>query len=132
MNRALPLALTLALLGCPTYHEYPKLSDQKGYVPADQYARYGTEQAQAMAVAREYGRAQHGGSRADQARSADAAAKYARTLPDVVNITPDSLGYRLTIEFRSGWRTMVNPIDDGKRGSQTANLPGAPAPAASR
>ena len=34
----------------------------------------------------------------------------------------DSLGHRLTIQFKSGWRTMVNPIDDGKRGAETANL----------
>ena len=131
MTRALALiALTLVLAGCPTYHEYPKLSDQSGYVDADQYARYGKEQAQAMAIAREYGAAHHGDGRDDMARQADSAIAYARTLPDVVNVTADSLGYRLTISFRSGWRTMVNPIDDGKRGPETPNLPGArPAPA---
>jgi hypothetical protein len=133
MNRALaPLALTVALAGCPTYHEYPKLSDQKGYVPADQYARYGHEQAEAMAIAREYGHAHDGESRAALGHAADVAVAYARTLPDVVNVTPDSLGHRLTIQFRSGWRTMVNPIDDGKRGAETLNLPGAAAPAATR
>jgi hypothetical protein len=30
----------------------------------------------------------------------------------------------MTIQFRSGWRTMVNPVDDGKRGAETVNLPG--------
>ena len=131
MTRALALlALTLALAGCPTYHEYPKLSDQGGYIDADQYARYGKEQAQAMAIAREYGAARQGDSRADLGRQADSAIAYARTLPDVVDVDADSLGYRLTISFRSGWRTMVLPIDDGKRGPETPNLPGArPAPA---
>ena len=124
MIRALAvLAVTVALTGCPSYDEYPKLSDQKGYVPADQYARYGGEQAEAMAIAREFGRAYRGASRADYVAQADSAVRYARTLPDVVNITADSLGHRLTIQFRSGWRTMVVPIDDGKRGAQTANLP---------
>ncbi len=132
MIRALALlALTVALTGCPTYDEYPKLSSQKGYVPADRYARYGTEQAEAMAIAREFGRAHQGESRADYVRQADSAVAYARTLPDVVDITPDSLGHRLTVQFTSGWRTMVLPIDDGKRGSDTPNLPRASA-AASR
>lgn len=123
MTRAvLLLTATVLLTGCPSYDEYPKLSDQKGYVPADQYARYGGEQAEAMAIAREFGRAYQGESREDYVRQADSAVKYARTLPDVINITADSLGHRLTIQFRSGWRTMVNPIDDGKRGAETANL----------
>ena len=131
MTRALALlALTFALTGCPTYDEYPKLSSQKGYVPAERYARYGTEQAEAMAIAREFGHAYQGESRADYVRQADSAVKYARTLPDVVDITPDSLGHRLTVQFRSGWRTMVLPIDDGKRGAETPNVPraGATAP----
>jgi hypothetical protein len=98
---------TLALAGCPTYHEYPKLSEQQGLLPADQYARYCVEQAQAMAIAREYAH-YHAGE----------------TLPDVVGVTADSLGHRMTIQFRSGWRTMVNPVDDGKRGAETVNLPG--------
>ena len=90
MNRALlPLALIAVLAACPTYDEYPKLSDQRGLVDAD---------------------------------------TYARTLPDVVNIQADSLGHRMTIQFKSGWRTMVNPINDGKRGGETPNLPGAPQP----
>lgn len=132
MTRALVLvALTLAVSACPTYHEYPKLSDQDGLVPADQYARYGAEQAQAMAVAREYGHFHTGDSRTELQAAADSTVVYARTLPDVRSVTPDSLGHRITIEFRSGWRTMVNPIDDGKRGRETANLPArAVAPAA--
>ena len=131
MTRALAaLAVTVVLAGCPSYDEYPKLTDQKGYVPADQYARYGKEQAEAMAIAREFGRAYRGNTRADYVAQADSAVKYARTLPDVTNVTADSLGHRLTIQFRSGWRTMVVPIDDGKRGAETASLPrGGPAPA---
>ena len=58
------LALTVVLAGCPSYDEYPKLSDQKGYVPADQYARYGRkitpispEEAQKYAASDNYARA---------------------------------------------------------------------------
>lgn len=135
MTRPLTLlALALVLSGCPSYDEYPRLTSQKGYVPADRYAQYGGEQAEAMAIAREFGHAHRGSSRADLGAAADAAMRYARTLPDVVNVVADSLGHRLTIQFRSGWRTMVNPIDDGKRGAETPNLPRgvAAAPAAPR
>jgi len=126
MNRALlPLALMALLAACPTYDEYPKLSDQSGLVDADTYARYGKEQAQAMAIAREYGHFHQGETRTDLQAAAESTVAYAHTLPDVVNITADSLGHRMTIQFRSGWRTMVNPINDGKRGSDTPNLPGA-------
>jgi hypothetical protein len=125
MTRALAiLALTLALAACPTYHEYPKLADQDGLLPADQYARYGTEQAQAMAIAREYAHYHRGEGRTDLQAAADSTVAYARTLPDVTNVSADSLGHRVTVQFRSGWRTMVNPVDDGKRGAETANLPG--------
>lgn len=130
MNRALgSVALMLVLAGCPTYDEYPKLSDQSGLVPADDYARYGKEQAQAMAIAREYGHFHRGDARADLQAAAESTAAFARTLPDVEGIVLDSLGHRITIQFRSGWRTMVNPVADGKRGRETPNLPGAAAPA---
>ena len=124
MTRAFALlTLTLALTACPTYHEYPKLSDQGGLLPADQYARYGAEQAQAMAIGREYAHFHAGETRTELQAAAESTIAYARTLRDVENVTADSLGHRMTIQFRSGWRTMVNPIDDGKRGSETVNLP---------
>lgn len=118
-----PLSFVLLLAACPTYHEYPKLSDQDGLVPADEYALYGKEHAQAMAIGREYAHFQQGDTRADLQAAAESTLAYARTLPDVESVTADSLGFRMTIQFRSGWRTMVNPIDDGKRGSETPNLP---------
>ena len=130
MNRAfVPLALIAVLAACPTYDEYPKLSDQSGLVDADTYARYGKEQAEAMAIAREYGHFHQGDSRADLQAAAESTVAYARTLPDVVDIHADSLGHRMTIQFKSGWRTMVNPVNDGKRGNETPNLPGASQPA---
>jgi hypothetical protein len=127
MKRALALlALTVALAGCPSYDRTSKLVDQDGYVPADQFARYGHEQAEAMAVAREFGRAtkEAGNSVEGRIKAADAAVAYAKTLPDIAMATPDTLSQRLTLQFKSGWRTMVNPIEDGKRGAETPNLPG--------
>ena len=80
-----------------------------------------------MAIAREYGHFHRGNTRADLQAAAESTVAFARTLPDVESVAPDSLGHRITIQFRSGWRTMVNPVADGKRGRETANLPGAAA-----
>jgi hypothetical protein len=124
---ALPL-LALALAGCRDYNYYAPLVSQKGLIPPDQFARYGREQAEAVAIARELGYAYQGDTPADFGAQSTAAATYARTLPDVVNVTADSLGHRLTIQFRSGWRTAVDPIADGRRGSETPGIT-APAPA---
>lgn len=115
--------LAVALASCRDYDLESRLTDQSGLVPADQFARYGREQAQVMAAGREYGHALDGSSREDQARSAEAATSYARTLPDVADAGADPLGFRLTIHFRSGWLTMVPPIVDGKRGAETGGLP---------
>jgi hypothetical protein len=110
MKRSFVFLLMVLVLGsCRDYDLRARLSDEDGLVPADQFARYGREQAQEMAIAREY------------AHSGDTS--YARSLPDVIDTHVDSLGYRQTIHFKSGWLTMVTPIDDGKRGAETAGLP---------
>ena len=116
------LLLIAVLCSCRDYDLAARLTDQDGLVPADQFARYGREQAGAMAIAREY--AQNGDGLA--------ATNYARTQPDVIDARADSLGFRETLRFKSGWLTMVVPVDDGKRGSETAGLPAEPAPAAKR
>jgi hypothetical protein len=95
-----------------------RLGDQDGLIPADQFARYGREQAEAMAIAREY------------AHSGDTS--YARSLPDVVDAHADLQGSRQTIRFKSGWLTMVPPVDDGKRGAETAGLPAEARPGSAR
>ncbi|MGH7659276.1 MAG: hypothetical protein ACREL6_13655, partial [Gemmatimonadales bacterium] len=76
---------------------------------------YGKEQAIVVAVGREYARPYNSGPGA-QARVAMA---YARKFPDVVEVTADTLGHRLTILFDSGWLAAVVPIDDGKTGDET-------------
>ena len=101
--------LAVTLTSCRDYDMSSRLSDQDGLIPADQFARYGREQAEAMAIAREY------------AHSGDTS--YARSLPDVVDAHADLQGSRQTIRFKSGWLTMVTPVDDGKRGAETAGLP---------
>jgi hypothetical protein len=131
MNRTVAALLALALLGaCRDYKMYPRLSSPDGYVPADQYARYGREQAQEVAIGREFAAAYRGERREQRAAQARDAVAYASRLPDVTSVVADSLGYRLTVQFASGWRVGVVPIDDGKRAADTPGLPtGGRAPA---
>jgi hypothetical protein len=127
MKRSLGIVFwMMALVSCRDYDLESRLADQGGVVPPDQFARYGSEQAQAVAVAREFARAGSGSSPEQLEKQAETAITYARSLPDVTDIQADPLGSRLTIRFRSGWLTMVNPIDDGKRGSDTPGLAAAP------
>jgi hypothetical protein len=115
--------MVMTVVGCRGYDLGSRLDNQGGLVPPDQYARYGREQAQEIAIAREFGHA-HQGSAPDQlTRQAEAAANYARSLPDVSNVRADPLGLLLTVQFKSGWRTMVAPLNDGKRGAETVGLP---------
>jgi hypothetical protein len=116
------VALT-AIVSCRGYHLDRRVTDQSGLVPADQYARYGREQAEEIAIAREFGHAGDGSSLEDRRKQADAAVQYARSLPDVAGVRADPQGLLLTVQFRSGWRTMVTPLRDGKRGAETPGLP---------
>lgn len=126
MLRSLVTAVALGgLVGaCRPYDNHAPLADQGGLVPASQYARYGTEQAEAVAIGRSL--AQWYGGNAPEARAIQVtkAMEYARTLPNVATVVPDTLGYRLTITFKSGWRTAVVPIDDGVRAEDTPGVAG--------
>lgn len=128
MNRRVGvwLVMVLALASCRAYDYEAPLTSEDGLVPPDQFARYGREQAQVVAIGREFARAEQGDGADALARQAGAAMAYARTLPDVVDVNADPLGHRLTVQFRSGWRAGVSPIDDGKSGAETPGI-GAPA-----
>jgi hypothetical protein len=115
--------LVLLLPSCRGYDLSSRLTSQRGLIPADQYAHYGREQAQEVAIAREFGHASQGMSPEDLMRQAGAADSYAKTLPDVAGVKADPLGLLLTIQFKSGWRTMTTPIKGGKRGAETPGLP---------
>jgi hypothetical protein len=118
--------LVMVLASCRGYDLHSRLASQRGLIPADQYARYGREQAEEIAIAREFGHASRGTSPEDLMRQAEAASRYARTLPDVADIKADPGGLLLTIRFKSGWRTMTTPIENGKRGAETVGLPAGP------
>lgn len=123
MRRLVPLILALTLAACPNYDRYPYVSSGKGMMPPDEYAKYGPEQAIAVAIGREFGKNHSGATDADYARQADAAMTYAKNFPQVKSITADTLGFRLVVTFQGGWVTQVTPITDGKRGDETAGLP---------
>jgi hypothetical protein len=116
------LLAVLLLPACRDYDYYSRVSADGGFVAGDQTARYGREQAQAVAIARKLAETRNDGT--------DSAVAYARGLPDVVDVVADSQGNWLTLSFKSGWRTAVTPLADGKSASETPNLPGAAKPAA--
>jgi hypothetical protein len=117
------LALALALPSCRDYDLESHLTDQSGLVPPERFARYGREQAEVMAIAREYGDSREGSPSEDRAGPVEATTGYARTLPDVADVAADPLGFRLTVRFKSGWLTMATPVADGKRGAETVGVP---------
>ena len=112
---ALALLTLIGLVGCRSYPLESHLKNQAGLLPADQFAAYGREQAIVVAIGREFGRPYNSGLGAP----AQVAMAYAQQFPDIVEIKPDTLGHRLTVQFASGWRAAVVPIDDGKRGTDT-------------
>ena len=73
MTRTAAVLIAAALLaGCRDYHSYPRLSKQDGYIPADQFARYGREQAQ---QAQQSGAAERNGTATEAAGERVASAK---------------------------------------------------------
>lgn len=123
MRRLIPITLLLALVACRDYDRYGYVSSQKGLMSADEYARYGPDQAIAMAIGREFGKGYAGRTPEGFAKQANTALMYARKFAQVKGVAADTLGYRLVVTFADGWVTQVTPITDGKRGDETANLP---------
>ena len=112
MRRLLvPLTLLLGFTACRDYDRYGYVSSQKGLVPADEYAKYGPDQAIAMAIGREFGKAYAGRTPGDFAKQAGAALTYSRKFSQVKSVAADTLGYRLVVTFSDGWVTQVTPID---------------------
>jgi hypothetical protein len=113
----LALLAIAGLGGCRDYNYKRHVTDQAGLIPADQYARYGREQAITVAIGREFGRPYNSGPEAQ----ADLAINYARNTfgKDIVDISADPQGNRLVVTFTSGWRAAILPIQDGKSGNDT-------------
>jgi hypothetical protein len=122
------LCLLLVLSACRGYDYQSRISRPDGFVPGDQMARYGQEQAQSVAISRAFAAARSGDTPEALKAQADSAVRYARTLPDVVSATADPQSSRLTVQFRSGWIDGIVPLDDGTPAADTPGLPAARAP----
>ncbi len=112
------LCLAAAPLGaCRDYQFAKHVAVQDGLIPPDQFARYGREQAIAVAIGREFGRPYNSGADTQ----ADVAMNYARSKfgGDIVDMSADGQSNRIVVTFKSGWRTAVVPIQDGKTGDDT-------------
>ena len=129
MRRAALLLGVLLAPACRGYDYHDRVSGDGGFTPGDQFARYGREQAQAVAVARQFAAEDQGSSAEERARQTEAAVAYARKQPDVTGVVADSQGNWLTLQFRSGWRTAVTPLADGTEAAATPGLQAAPAAA---
>jgi hypothetical protein len=115
--RLTALLLILPAAGCRDYQSVRHVDDQAGLIPADQFARYGREQAIAVAIGREFARPYNSGPE----KQAEIAVHYAeaRFGKDIADVSADPLGNRLVVTFKSGWRTAIVPIADGKTGDET-------------
>jgi hypothetical protein len=122
------LCLLLALSACRGYDFESRISQPGGFVPGDQMARYGREQAQAVAIARRFAAARSDDSPQGLKTQADSAVRYAGSLPDVVSAVADPQSVRVTVQFRSGWIDGIVPLDDGTPAAETPGLSGARAP----
>lgn len=124
MRRVLAMLLAVGTVAaCRPYDNYAPLVSQDGLIPATQYAKYGSEQAQAVAIGRALAAWYQGDSPDALAKRTEMAVAYAKKLPGVVSVDADTLGHRLTVTFKSGWRTAIVPIDDGVQPGDTPGVP---------
>lgn len=114
------LVCSTALAACRDYRGYSRVANEDGLIPADQWAAYGHEQAQAVAIGREFAAAYESDAPEALARQMTRAVEYAVSF-GVDVVAADTLGHRLTVRFPSGWRLAILPIDDG---TDAANTPG--------
>ncbi|HLG07011.1 MAG TPA: hypothetical protein VI383_12780 [Gemmatimonadales bacterium] len=120
-SRVVLVALAAAP-ACRPYDSYGPLGDQRGLIPATQFARYGREQASVVAIGRSVAAWRMTSDPADLTQQLAQAACFALRLPDVANVEADPPGHRLTVTFKSGWRAGVVPIPDGVEPSETPGI----------
>jgi len=122
MKRITLAVLTLvAVTACRDYDSYASAADQVGLVPAAQWASYGVEQAQAVAIGRAFAAAYQSDAPGALGQQMSSAVEYARSL-GVEVVMADTLGHRLTVRFPSGWRLAILPIDDGVAATDTPGI----------
>jgi hypothetical protein len=120
---ALALLTATAAVACRPYDSYTPVVSQDGLVPAATFARYGREQAVAVAIGRSFAEHRMTDDAEGLAGQARAAECYARRFPGVTSVVADPQGHRLTVQFQSGWRVGILPIPDGVAPDSTPGLP---------
>ena len=125
MRRLLGCLAFVALAACPTYDRYDKLADQKGMLSADQFAAYGPEQAQKIAIGRALGQAYDGMSNADFAAQMGVAVAYARTMPMSSTCGPTPWPTFSPSSSRAAGAPSCSRFRDGKAPGDTPGLPKA-------
>jgi hypothetical protein len=119
---ALAGCAALSMGACRPYDNYAPLLRQGGLVPAVQFARYGREQAEIVAIGRSLAKWKMTADSAGFADQADKAACFARRFADVETVDADPLGHRLTVRFKSGWRAAAIPVEDGVEPEATPGI----------
>jgi hypothetical protein len=124
---ALAAVAAVSLGGCRPYDTYTPVVAQDGLVPATQFARYGREQAEMIAIGRSLAEWKGTDDSTGFAQQTEAAACFARRFPEVETVDADPLGHRLTVKFKSGWRVGILPVTDGVKPEATPGIspPGA-------
>ena len=130
MRRVALAALAAISIGaCRSYDNYSPLVDQDGLIPVEQFARYGRQQAEAVAIGRALAEWRMGADEAGAIEQTDRAACFARRFPDVESVVADPLGHRLTVKFTSGWRVGIVPIAGSTAPEATPGIsPPGPSP----
>ena len=128
MRRVALAALAAFAMGaCRDYESFGPLADQSGLVPAEQFARYGQQQAEAVAIGRALAAWKMTPDPEGKAEQVRRAACFARRFADVESVDVDPAGYRLTVKFAGGWRVGIVPINDGVDPEATKGI-SAPGP----
>ena len=127
--RRVGLAAVVALFAgaCRSYDSYTPLTDQAGLIPAQQFARYGRQQAEIVAIGRALSEWRMTGDEAGLTEQTHRAGCFARRFPDVATVDADPPGHRLTVKFAGGWRAGIVPIPGSTAPDATPgiNPPGA-------
>src|SRR6185295_19176900 len=89
---------------------------------AEQFARYGHEQAEVVAIGRSLAKWRMTADSTGFTDQTEKAACFARRFPDVETVDADPLGHRLTIRFKSGWRAAAVPVEDGVEPEATPGI----------
>lgn len=124
MRRVALSALAAFSMGaCRTYDNYSPLVDQGGLIPVEQFARYGRQQAEVVAIGRALAEWRLTADAAGAAEQTDRAACFAKRFPDVETVDADPQGHRLTVKFSPGWRVGIVPIPGTTAPEATRGIP---------